>query len=228
MVDLTRLNKHIAHTTGISRREADDLIRSGRVTVDGVTAVLGTQADETSQVIAIDNVPISDSREYLYVLFHKPTGYVSSRKRQGDTPTIYELLPEKYRSLKTVGRLDKDSSGLLILTNDGDFAHTMTHPSFHKTKAYEITLDHDLPPLHRQMISDHGVALEDGPSKLQLERLQEGDDSQWIVQMHEGRNRQIRRTFSALGYTVIRLHRTKFGLYDISDLKKGALLLIDK
>lgn len=117
---------------------------------------------------------------------------------------------KKFHELKPVGRLDKDSSGILLFTNDGDFAHTMTHPSFHKQKTYEITLDKDLEPLHQQMINDYGVQLDDGPSKLILERRSETNRTDWTVLMHEG-NRQICRTFAALGYTVTKLHRTVFG-----------------
>ena len=215
----TRLNKYLAHTTGISRREADEFIQQGKVRVDGAVAVLGSQFDPTKQRVTINGHPVSAKRPYTYILMYKPIGYVCSRKQQGYTLTIYSLLPEKYLDLKPVGRLDKDSSGLLLLTDDGDFAHQMTHPKFHKTKSYEVGLDKPLEPLHRQMISDHGIILEDGPSKLQLERLKDDDDSQWIVNMHEGRNRQIRRTFLSLGYEVTRLHRTTFGPYRLDSLK---------
>jgi 23S rRNA pseudouridine2605 synthase len=98
----------------------------------------------------------------------------------------------------------------------------MTHPKFQKRKVYEVELDSELAPLHQQMISDHGIALEDGVSQLSLERLSETDRRRWRVIMSEGRNRQIRRTFAALGYTVTALHRTQFGPYDIGDLAPGA------
>ena len=120
-----------------------------------------------------------------------------------------------------MGRLDKDSSGLILLSNDGNFAFAMTHPKFHKTKIYTVELSSDLAPLHQQMISDHGIQLEDGTSTLQLERANETDRKNWIVTMHEGRNRQIRRTFHALGYTVAKLHRTNFGNYSLGDIKPG-------
>lgn len=221
-----RLNKHLAHSTGISRREADDLIAAGRVSVNGTVAQLGDQIDPSAAIL-IDGTLVKATTAYTYIALHKPVGYVCSRKRQGDAPTIYELLPPEYRALKPVGRLDRDSSGLLLLTDDGDFAHRMTHPSFHKTKTYEVTLDQPLAPLHHQMISDHGVTLEDGSSKLQLTRRTDGDDTQWIVSMHEGRNRQIRRTFAALGYTVVALHRTTFGAYQLQNLPEGRHRLVE-
>src|SRR5690606_33633954 len=111
--------------------------------------------------------------------------------------------------------------GLLLLTNDGNLANELTHPSRQKLKIYEIEISRPLQPLHRQMIADFGVNLEDGPSKLGLQRQEEGNDTKWIVTMSEGRNRQIRRTFAALGYEVIKLHRTHFGDYSLGDMSPG-------
>ena len=165
-------------------------------------------------------------------MLNKPRGYVSSRKKQGDTPTLYELLPEKWQSLKTVGRLDKDSSGLILLTDDGDFAFQMTHPKFFKIKTYIVELDHELAPLHQQMISDIGITLPDGLSKLFLTKLPEIDGNisgrRFQVEMSEGRNRQIRRTFAALGYEVIDLHRIEFGKYLLGELKSGEYRIVEK
>lgn len=141
-------------------------------------------------------------------------------------PTIFSLLPSDYRHLKPVGRLDADSSGLILLTDDGDFAQHMTHPRYYKLKRYEISLDIDLEPLHQQMINDFGVQLEDGPSKLNLERMHDTSRRQWIVTMSEGRNRQIRRTFASLGYTVVRLHRFEFGTFRLNDLAEGEIRLV--
>lgn len=212
-----RLNKYIALHTGTSRREADEYIASGRISINGHKATLGSQVSSDDH-ITFDGNLLSHSTAHLYLLFHKPVGYVCSRRQQGDIPTIYSLLPEKYHHLKPVGRLDKDSSGLIVLTNDGDFAHQMTHPSFHKIKIYEVTLDRALQPLHQQMISDHGVQLEDGVSQFHIESLDKKHG--YKITMHEGRNRQIRRTFGSLGYTVTRLHRTQFGNYTL-DLDQG-------
>lgn len=214
MTDKIRLNKHLALQLGISRREADDLIADGKVTINGKSAILGSRITEEDS-IEVGGKNVATSKELQYIAINKPVGYVCSRRRQGDAPTIYELLPSDLYHLKPVGRLDKDSSGLLLLTNDGDFAHKMTHPKFHKTKSYEITLNKDLEPLHQQIINDKGVDLEDGKSQLNLSRLSETDRKNWQVGMHEGRNRQIRRTFEALGYVVEKLHRTEFGNYSL-------------
>ena len=271
----TRLNKFIARHSGISRREADDLIADGHVQINGSVASLGAQVTD-SDVVKIKGELLTPLTTATTILLNKPVGYVCSRRRQGDSPTIYELLPEKYHSLKPVGRLDRDSSGIILLTDDGDFAHQMTHPSFHKRKVYEVTLDTPLQPLHRQMISDFGVMLEDGKSQFELERIEQnhtpsmpsaaeqpsspedsafpaelgtrtkaasgpsapdgGDgreatrtyepDTHWRITMHEGRNRQIRRTFAALGYTVTKLHRTEFGTYTILNLDNAPYTVV--
>lgn len=217
---LIRLNKYLALHLGVSRREADDMIANGRVVVNGKPAQLGQQITAADN-ISVDGAKANEHVEYTYLAFHKPRGYVCSRKQQGSTPTIYSLLPSKYHHLKPVGRLDADSSGLILLTNDGDFAHRMTHPKFAKQKIYLVTLDRELEPLHQQMINDFGVQLDDGPSKLTLERQHDDSRTQWIVRMSEGRNRQIRRTFNALGYNVIKLHRTQFGDYRLDSLKRS-------
>jgi 16S rRNA U516 pseudouridylate synthase RsuA-like enzyme len=132
-----RLNKFLAERLGVSRREADELIASGKIRVDSEIAKIGTKIDNKSKVLCNDKLVPFDA-SYTYLAFHKPIGYVCSRRAQGDTPTIYKLLPQKYHELTTVGRLDKDSSGLILLTNDGDFAFQMTHPKFRKTKIYEV------------------------------------------------------------------------------------------
>ena len=251
-----RLNKYLASGTTLSRRAADAAIAAGRVSVDGQNAVQGTEVNEASQV-KLDGKVVTPRPEHTTILLNKPAGYVCSRKGQGSR-TIFDLLPPEYQHLQPVGRLDKDSSGLLLLTDDGDLANQLTHPRYAKTKIYEVTLDKPLQPLHQQMISDMGVRLEDGVSRFTITKLELRDKSYGIrkkttphpgrtsitlhdtaltpyslpvtshlyeVQMTEGRNRQIRRTFAALGYTVTSLHRTHFGPYSLVDLptSKAAL-----
>lgn len=221
-----RLNKHLALQLGVSRREADNLIGQGKVAINGQTATLGARFSEGDD-ITVSGKLLGQQTAFQYLLLNKPAGYVCSRKAQGDSPTIYAILPKDFHHLKPVGRLDRDSSGLILLTNDGDFAYRMTHPKFAKTKIYNVRLDRELEPLHQQMISDYGVHLEDGPSKLSLERLRDDNRKEWRVIMSEGRNRQIRRTFSSLGYEVKKLHRTDFGNYSLGDMKPGAYELVD-
>lgn len=222
-----RLNKYLALQLGISRREADNAIERGAVTINGQTAILGARL-ATGDTVEYNNKPLKSGVGFVYIVLNKPANYVCSRKQQGESPTIYELLPKEYHTLKPVGRLDRNSSGLILLTNDGDFAYQMTHPKFHKVKIYKAHLDHDLEPLHQQMISDYGIQLEDGTSQLQLERLSEENRRDWRITMSEGRNRQIRRTFASLGYDVDKLHRTDFGGYHIGELKLGEHQVVDR
>ncbi len=214
-----RLNKYIAFHLGTSRREADELIAHGQVALNGVMAVLGSRYEAGDRVV-IKGKRIAEKAEHTYLLLHKPVGYVSSRRQQGETPTIYSLLPEEYHNLKPVGRLDKDSSGILLMTDDGALAYQMTHPSFRKVKIYTVEIDRPLEPLHQQMIADIGIQLEDGRSQLSLEK-QDDSRQRWTVTMYEGRNRQIRRTFASLGYTVTKLHRTQFGVYSVQGIAAG-------
>jgi 23S rRNA pseudouridine2605 synthase len=203
---------------GVSRREADDMISAGKVKVGEQTAVLGQRISPTDHIF-VNNTEVKPKKHFTYLMLNKPAGYVSSRAKQDSAPTVYELLPQRYHQLKTAGRLDKDSSGLMLLSDDGDWVLQMTHPRYEKTKLYKVTLDQPLEPLHQQMIADFGVDLADGKSKLGLEA---GDDkTAWRVIMHEGRNRQIRRTFGALGYTVTSLHREQLGGYTLGELGPG-------
>lgn len=217
-----RLNKYLALATGMSRRAADNAIAHGQVLVNGQPASLGGQVSEKDSV-SLNGTTIAPPPETQTIMINKPAGYVCSRDGQG-SQTVYDLLPEEFHQLKPVGRLDKDSSGLLLLTNDGTLAYELTHPSFQKEKRYQIRLDHDLSNTDLKTITKTGVSLDDGPSKLGLE--QAGDDVHWNVTMHEGRNRQIRRTFEALGYKVAELHRTHFGDYALDTLSEGAHKLV--
>lgn len=223
-----RLNKFLALQLGISRRQADELIEKGRISINGKIAQLGERFKAGDEIKLGEKIISKTREDKKYVIFNKPRGYVCSRKKQGENETIYDILPKEFSALKPVGRLDKDSSGILLLTNDGDFAFQMTHPKFRKVKEYLVSLDTPLQPIHQQMIADFGINLPDGKSQLGLERL---DDSRknWKVIMSEGRNRQIRRTFSAIGYEVEELHRTVFGSYILpKDLNFGDFQKVEK
>lgn len=221
-----RINRFLAQATGVSRRAADSLIAEGRVLVNGYPAPTGHLVTSDDKVVyqgkAYTLSQVQSPKSKTTIMLNKPAGYVVSRDGQG-SETIYDLLPEEYHHLKPVGRLDKYSSGLLLLTNDGDLAQELTHPKNQKTKVYEVLLSQPLAPLHRQMIQDHGVMLDDGPSKFELARIKDGNDSSWRITMREGRNRQIRRTFLSLGYGVSKLHRTHFGKYQLGSLAPGKL-----
>lgn len=216
-----RINKLLAERLGMSRRKADDFLLTNKVYVNGVPVQQGQDITDTDTV-TINGKTLPAKPVYTYVLFNKPVGYVCSRDGQGSA-TIYDLLPPEYHHLNPVGRLDKDSSGLLLLTNDGDLHQSLTHPSYQKIKEYQLTLDKALTANDQAMIKK-GVLLDDGISTLGLKN--DKNNHNWVVTMHEGRNRQIRRTFEALGYKVIRLHRTKFGDYELNKLSSGSFVVI--
>ena len=218
-----RINKYIAQATDLSRRAADTAVSEGRVQINGRPVDAGSQVGD-QDLVTLDGTPVFVEQAVMTVIYNKPFGYVVSRDGQG-SKTIYDTLPLEYRQLNPVGRLDKNSSGLLLLTNDGVLANELTHPRYAKIKIYEIRLNQQLAPLHQQMINDRGISLEDGLSQLQLEKIDD-EGYTWRVTMREGRNRQIRRTFSALDYTVTHLHRTHFGEYVLGALAKGATKVV--
>jgi 23S rRNA pseudouridine2605 synthase len=218
-----RLNKFIASTSNLSRRGADEAIKFGRVTINGEVATIATNVNE-SDTVRLDGRLLVPRNSQTILLLNKPVGYVCSRRGQGSS-TIYDLLPLQYHHLKSVGRLDKDSSGLLLLTDDGELANQLTHPSFQKQKVYEVSLNK---PLAEQDLNQlrQGVELDDGISKFTIEPLHE--QNSYLVTISEGRNRQIRRTFQAIGFVVTKLHRTKFGNYVLpSNLEKGEFSEVD-
>lgn len=206
----------------MSRRAADTAIADGRVRVDNQAAELGQRIQE-GQTVTLDNQPLAVPEQTVTIMLHKPVGFVCSRDGQG-SQTIYDLLPSDYQRLKPVGRLDKDSSGLLLLTNDGRLAQDLTHPSHQKTKVYKVQLDREPSKTDLARLTTTGVMLDDGPSSFEAQVIK---GNELKVTMHEGRNRQIRRTFAALGYKVIKLHRTHFGPYDLGSLASGKTTAID-
>lgn len=217
-----RINKYLSLASGVSRRQADKLIVEGRVSIGNLIATTGQQVEDSSRVF-LDGKILTIPKNFTTIIFNKPEGYIVSRNGQGGR-TIYELLPDKYQTLKPVGRLDKDSCGLLLLTNDGLKAQELTHPSNNKIKIYEIKLDKPINHTDQTKIKETGVLLEDGVSKLGLKQLNK-NSLEFRITMSEGRNRQIRRTFNALGYKVKYLKRTDFGEYSLKSLKEGSFQL---
>jgi pseudouridine synthase len=218
---MTRINQFIARLSGISRRSADKLVESGKILVNGKPAKPGYRVSDSDSIKSTDpkfkfDEPGNAKASRTLLMLNKPAGYVSSRSGQG-SKTVYDLLPEKYHSLKTVGRLDKDSSGLLLLTNDGELANELTHPKYQKEKVYTVKLDKPLKPEDRNKLK-YGVKLGDGSSK--FISIKNRPNGQLEIKLAEGRNRQIRRTFEALGYEVIQLHRTQIANFRL-DIKPG-------
>jgi 23S rRNA pseudouridine2605 synthase len=215
-----RINKYVALCTGMSRRGADEIITWGRVKVNGQVPASAGYDVQPNDTVTLDDAIITPATTFTTIILNKPEGYVVSRDGQG-SKSIYDLLPESLHHLKPVGRLDKASSGLLLLTNNGDLANELTHPSYKKEKVYEIELYIPLKPEDKKKI-ERGIELEDGISRLQLQ----GEDKKWTVVMSEGRNRQIRRTFAEVGYTIAKLHRTEFGNYILRGTAPGTHRLV--
>src|SRR5690606_26190885 len=167
-----RINRYVAVATGLSRRAADKAIEEGRVTVNGQVATPGQDVGD-NDTVTLDGQRVTASAKTTTIMLNKPEGYVVSRSGQG-SKTIYDLLPARYHRLKPVGRLDKDSSGLLLLTDNGQLAQELTHPKYEKTKVYEVDLDRPLAPDALRKLQT-GVKLEDGMSHLDVHRLLLGE-----------------------------------------------------
>jgi 23S rRNA pseudouridine2605 synthase len=211
-----RLNRYLAATTVLSRRGADSAIAGGRVAVNGQLATVG-QVVADGDNVTLDGQTVAAVSAYKYLAVHKPVDVISSRRRQGNARIVYDLLPPEYHSLNLAGRLDRDSSGLILLSNDGDFIQAAQHPSADKEKIYEVELDRSPSAAHLAQLTD-GVQLEDGPSQMRVVQV---SGPAIIVALEEGRNRQIRRTLGHLGYGITRLHRTAIGTYELGDLPPG-------
>lgn len=208
-----RLNRFIAQQTDISRRKADALIDSGDVVVDRQPAHPGMDVSGR-EVIIINGRKLKPKRIiYRTIALYKPVGYVCSRDGQG-SPTVYDLLPGEYHHLNVAGRLDKDSSGLVILTNNGKLMQELTHPSNDKQKTYTVELNR---PLEDGMIAKLAKGVDIGDARVSKLMVAPLKGNTYEVNMQEGRNRQIRRSFEAIGYQVSSLHRTRFGPYRLED-----------
>lgn len=202
-----RLQKILAQAGLGSRRTAEDLIADGRVTVNGEVATLGTRADPETDAIEVDGALIGVKQGLVHYLLNKPTGVVTTASDPQGRPTVVEIVPPEPR-VYPVGRLDADTEGLLILTNDGDLAHRLTHPSFGVDKEYLADVEGQ-PTRGAVRRLREGVALDDGPTAPAKVSLV-GDHTLRIT-IHEGRNRQVRRMCDAVGHPVRRLVRVRIG-----------------
>ena len=216
---MERLQKLIAQAGICSRREAENLILAGRVTVDGkIITELGAKA-ESNQKICVDGKPLTFDTEKIYILLNKPRGYVSTVKDERGRRTVLELLGENFKErVYPVGRLDLNSEGLILLTNDGDLTNALIHPRFEVQKTYRAKISGDITEEKLDRLRA-GIELDDGltaPAKIY--RL---DKDLIEVTIHEGRNRQVRRMFAAIGCDVKRLRRIKFACLTLEGLKVG-------
>jgi 23S rRNA pseudouridine2605 synthase len=215
-----RLQKVLARVGFGSRRVCEDLIAEERVTVNGRVAILGRRVDAAQDEICVDGVRISTAPGLVYYLLNKPVGYVTTAADTHGRATVMELVPESPRVFP-VGRLDMDTSGLLLLTNDGDLAHRITHPSHGIEKEYVATVECSEAGVGQQALQRlrRGVELEDGITHpAQVTQPQPG---LLKITIHEGRNRQIRRMCDAVGHPVVELTRTRIGTLRDTHLTPG-------
>jgi len=215
-----RLQKILSARGVASRRAAEEMIRAGRIAVNGRVAVLGDSADPDTDEILLDGRPLPSAEKNVYILLHKPRGYVTTLSDEKGRPTVAELVDCGTR-VYPVGRLDMDSEGLLLLTNDGGFANRLMHPKEEVDKTYEVWVKghHEAAPaLLRRRISLDGYLIRQPSVKL---LRADGDRAKYLVTIHEGRNRQVRRMCEAAGMTVTRLRRIAEGKLSLGDLPLG-------
>jgi pseudouridine synthase len=218
-----RLQKVLASAGIASRRVAENLIVEGRVTVNGEVAdQLGRRVDPDEDEIAVDGVAVQLDASRRYVVLNKPTGVVSSMLDEHGRPDLSEWADRYGERLFNVGRLDYETSGLLILTNDGELAHVLAHPSFGVTKTYVAKVDGAVAPATIQQLLD-GIDLEDGPIAADKVRLLESMRGASLVEitLHSGRNRIVRRMLEAVGHPVDELVRRSFGPIQLGSLAPG-------
>lgn len=212
-----RLQKALARSGVASRRLSEELIGAGRVTVNGQLATLGDKVGASDR-IELDGVPILRDPDLVHYLLHKPREVVSTANDPYGRPTVVDLVPSESRVFP-VGRLDTDSEGLIVLTNDGDLTHRLTHPSFGVAKEYLAHVE-GLPTRLALRRLREGVELDDGPTA--PAEVSMPQDGLLKLVIHEGRNRQVRRMCAAVGYPVIRLVRVRIGPITDKDLAAGA------
>ena len=220
-----RLQKLLAAAGVASRREAEKLITAGRVSVDGVTITqLGAKADPERSTIELDGKPIDTHVGKIYVLLNKPRGYTSTRRDPHAPRVVTDLVKDVGEGLYPVGRLDADTEGLLLLTNDGDFTMRMTHPRHKVPKTYRVEV-RGLVAQETLLLLARGIMLEDGltaPAVTKLVALNTAWQTSIVdITIREGRKRQVRRMFDSVGHPVIRLTRTNFGSVSLGKLRPG-------
>ena len=217
-----RLQKFLSRAGVASRRGSENLMTAGRVSVNGqVVRELGTKIDPLKDVVAVDGKPVAVDGQPVYIMLHKPKGVLTTMNDPHGRPSVAELVADAgYPALFPVGRLDQDTSGLLLFTTDGELGYQLTHPKYEHTKTYQVHIK-GIPSPEVLKILQQGVELEDGltaPAKVNYHRA----SGILTLQIHEGRNRQVRRMCEAVGHPVLELHRSHFGPLALDKLPPGA------
>jgi 23S rRNA pseudouridine2605 synthase len=214
-----RLNKAIADAGVASRRRADELIVSGCVRINGAIVVdLGTRVN-IDDMVTVNGEPISRTKHLTYILLNKPKDLISTSRDEKGRATVFDIVRLKTR-LFTVGRLDRNTTGVLVMTNDGDLANRLMHPRYGVTRVYRAALDRPLRADHMRQIAG-GVDLEDGPTQAVDIMIDPEDRSSVMLAIREGRNREVRRIFEHVGYEVKRLDRKEYAGLSTRGLKRG-------
>ena len=218
-----RVQRFLARAGVASRRGSEDLMTAGRVRVNGeVVSELGARVDPLVDIVEVDGRVVTLASLPAYIVLNKPVGYVTTMSDPQGRPTVADLVPRDPAGLFPVGRLDRDTTGLLLFTTDGELAHRLLHPRFHVEKVYRASVE-GTPSRGGLDALAAGVELEDGttaPARVRL--VDAGPPAEVEIAIREGRKRQVRRMFAAVGHPVISLHRTSFGPILLGDLAPGA------
>ncbi|KKR51342.1 MAG: Pseudouridine synthase [Candidatus Curtissbacteria bacterium GW2011_GWA1_40_16] len=217
-----RINKYLASIGIASRRKVDELIGESRVKINGKTASLGDHADPQKDIVEVDGRKVGEKEKLVYIALNKPEGYTSTAAHIKGEKSVLELIKSSVR-LYPVGRLDKDSTGLILLTNDGELAQKLTHPKFHIPKTYEVKVLGSVSKTQIEMM-EKGIKLEEGatkPAKVQIKSESLPHHSILEITLYEGKKRQIRRMLATLHLHVLELKRTSVGPVKIGNLQVG-------
>ncbi len=222
MSPLPRLQKILSEIGVASRRQAEGLIREGRVTVNGCVAQIGDKADPSRDHIKVDGRRVTLSASKIYLMVNKPKNIITTLNDPEGRPTVVDLVKSHYPRLFPVGRLDYDAEGFLLLTNDGDLAYRLSHPSFEVPRTYRVKVK-GKPTREEIRKLSRGVSLTDGPTApCRIVPLKETEENSWLeMTLHEGRNRQVKRMWEKMGYSVLKLARVRFGGLSLGKLKPG-------
>ena len=217
-----RLQKVIARAGLMSRRQAEEALREGRVSVDGVPAHLGQSADPETAEVRVDGVRLTSERRSVTLMLNKPCGYICSLKDPQGRRLASELIPRSYGRLFHVGRLDYNTEGLLLLTNDGELAQHLMHPRHHVPKTYLVKVRGELTAARRSHL-EQGLELDDGPTApARVAAVRRSGHNTWFeLTLREGRNRQVRRMCEAVELPVVRLKRIALGPLLLGELSSG-------
>ena len=220
-----RINKYIALCGVASRRKAEELILAGKVKVNNnIVTELSYQVDEENDVVKVDDKIIKEENKLVYILLNKPEGYITTVKDQFDRESVLDLVTDIKERVYPIGRLDYETSGLLLLTNDGDLTYKLTHPKHEVDKTYVARVKGKLTPDEIKMFKS-GLKIEDyvtAPAKLKVIRYDEKTNVSLLeIKIHEGKNRQVRKMCKAINHPVLRLKRTAMGKIRIGECEIG-------